>query len=317
MDKVQAGQFKPGKPRPVIDNLSLLRAYVAVVETGSFSQAGNRLRVVPSTVSKHVAALEARLRSQLIVRSTQKLSITEIGRRFYDRALIILQEVEDAELEIGEYNSEPQGELKIAAGTVFAMRHLGPTFINFLQRYPLIKLDISLSTVSDDLIADGIDVAIRIASELAPGLIAVKLAPNVRVYCAAPSYLNRHGIPQTASELVQHNCLLIRGVPQSSRWPIKGPGGTIEQIAVSGNFVSDNGDILRQALLAGIGIGHPPLFMVYDHLKSGELVEIFPESRTVVSDVYAVYPERRNLPLKTRAFIDHLKEEFHKPLAWT
>jgi DNA-binding transcriptional LysR family regulator len=305
-----------GRPRSVIDNLSLLRAFVAVVEAGSFSEAGRRLRVVPSTVSKHISALESRLNGHLVVRSTKHLSVTELGQRFYEHCLAILRQVEEAELEIGEYNAEPQGLLKVSAATVFASRHLAPIFFRFLQKNPKVTLDTTLTTTSEDLVARGIDVAIRISNDLDLGLIALKLAANTRVYCAAPAYLERRGRPATGTELLTHNCLLVRGVAQSARWPIRNARGEIEHVTVSGNFVSDNGDVLRQMLLAGLGVGHLARFMVHEHLVAGDLVELFPDSRVVASHIYAVYPERRNMPLKTRAFLDHLRAEFSIPPPW-
>jgi len=305
-----------GRPRSIIDNLSLLRAFAALVESGSFSAAGRRLQVVPSTVSKHIAALESRLNGHLVVRSTKHLSITELGQRFYAHCIAILREVEEAELEIGEYNAEPQGLLKVSAATVFATRHLVPIFMRFLQKNPRVTLDTTLTTTSEDLVARGIDVAIRISNDLDPGLIALKLASNTRVYCAAPAYLERRGRPSNGTELLSHNCLVVRGVSQSARWPIRNDRGEIEHFTVSGNFVSDNGDVLRQMLLAGLGVGHLARFMVHDHLIAGDLEELFPESRVVASHIYAVYPERRNMPLKARAFLDHLRAEFRTPPPW-
>ena len=307
-----------GRPRvrPLLDDLALLRAYVAVLESGSFTEAGRRLGVVPSTISKYIAALEKRLSGQLIVRSTKQLSATELGRRFYERCLSILHEVEQAEIEVGEYNAEPQGILKISAPTVFATNHMAPIFERFLARHPKVCLDVSLTTEQEDLIARGIDVAIRISNDLDPGLIALKLAPNTRIFCAAPSYLERCGTPETADDLLQHNCLVVQGVSQSARWQIRSPEGAEQSVVVSGNFVSNNGDLLRTALLAGLGIGHLARFMVHEHLERGELAELFPESRTIASHIYAVYPERRNMPLKTRAFLDFLKQEFRTPPPW-
>ncbi|WP_231639152.1 LysR family transcriptional regulator [Sphingomonas profundi] len=300
----------------MIDDLGALRAFVAVVEAGSFSAAGRRLRVVPSTISKHVAELESRVSGQLVIRSTKRLSITELGSRFYDRCLSILHEVEETENEIGEYNAEPQGLLRVSAATVFTTRHMTPILVRFLRKYPKVRLDISLSTSAEDIVADGIDVAIRISNNLDPGLIALKLAPNMRVYCAAPDYLARHGTPGSLADLAGHNCLVVRGVTQSARWPQRLADGSIEQVAVSGSFVSDNGDLVRQALLEGLGIGHLARFMVDEHIRSGELVELFPESREPASNIYAVYAKRKNLPLKTRAFLDHLRAEFATPPSW-
>lgn len=304
------------KARTVIDNLALLRAFVAVVECGNFSRAGQRLRVVPSTISKHIAALEAGLGVRLFVRSTQTLSVTEVGHAFYEKAVTILENVESAEQEVGRYNAEPQGVLRISAGTVFAQRHIMPIILDFMAVHPKVAVDLDLSTTTKDLAADGVDVAIRISNNLDPGLIAMKLAHNIRLYCASPAYLRKYGTPQNAADLRQHNCLVVRGVNHSAKWPIRNADGTTEEVTVTGSLVSDNGDLIRQGLLAGLGIGRIAHFMVDDHLRSGELVEVFPESRAVASHIYAVYSARRNIPLKTRAFLDRLKMAFRHGPPW-
>ena len=302
--------------RSVLDDLGALRIFAAVVDAGSLTDAGRRLRIVPSTVSKHLAALEAKVSGQLIIRSTKRMHVTELGRRFYDRCVTILQEVEEAELEVGDYNAEPQGVLKISAAPVFASLHLMPVLARLLALYPKIKLDLTLTNTEEDLVAYGIDAAIRISHDLDPSLFAVKLAPNVRVFCAAPAYLDQHERPESVADLIHHNCLVIRNVSQSATWPMRRPEGEIDKIPISGTFTCDNGDMLRQALLAGLGVGHLARFMVHDHIASGQLVELFPESRTVASHIYAVFPKKRNMPLKTRVFIDHLKAEFRKPPPW-
>lgn len=307
---------RSGSHRSILNDLSNLRIFVAVVEGRSFTEAGRRLRIVPSTVSKHIAALETRIRGQLIIRSTQQLSVTELGRSFYEQCVNILQEVENAENLLGAYQAEPQGLLRVTAATVLATRHLTPILNSFLDRYPKVKLDLALTTVAEDLVADGIDVAIRISNNLDPNLVAVKLAPNIRVFCASPEYLAREGRPASVEDLTRHNCLVMRNVTQSAAWPMKLEDGSFKNIVVSGNFVTNNGDMLRQALLSGRGIGHLARFMVHDHIESGELVELFPESRTIASHIYVVFPKRRNLPLKTRAFVDHLRAEFRHAIPW-
>lgn len=305
-----------GGHRSVLNDLGNLRVFVAVVEASSFTEAGRRLQIVPSTVSKHIAALEAKVQGQLVIRSTQQLSVTELGRRFYERCVSILQEVESAENEIGEYQAEPQGLLRISAATVLATRHLTPLLTSFLQRHPKVRIDLALTTVVDDLVADGIDVALRISNNLDPNLVAVKLAQNIRIFCASPDYLRREGHPRSVAELTSHNCLVMRNVAQSVAWPMRREDGSFENIVVSGNFVTNNGDMMRQALLAGWGIGHLARFMVHDHIQSGELVELFPDSRTIASHIYLVFPKRRNLPLKTRAFVDHMRAEFRTAIPW-
>jgi DNA-binding transcriptional LysR family regulator len=302
--------------RGLLDDLTVMRIFVAVVEAGSFTGAGHRLRIVPSTVSKRIAALESKIKGQLVIRSTQRLSITELGYRFYERCLSTLQEVEAAETEIGDYSTVPQGLLRVSAPTVFAARHLMPVFWRFLSRFQKIRLDVQLTTVQEDLVARAIDVAIRISHNLDPNLVAVNLAPSYRIYCAAPSYLAREGQPRSITDLAAHNCLTVN-TDSHSGWPIRRADGSIDYLQVTGNFVSNNGDMIRQALLAGMGIGHIALFMVHDHLKSGELVELLPEHRLVVNHIFAVFPKRRNLPLKTRAFVDHLRQEIGSTLPWT
>ncbi len=302
--------------RSQIDDLAALRAFVAVVEAGSFSEAGRRLNVVPSTISKHISSLEQRMLGQLLVRSTKRLAVTELGRRFYERCLTILHEVREAEEEVRAYNSEPQGILKVSVPTVFATHHLSKLMCDFVSKYPKTRLDITATTATLDLIGSGIDVAIRISSNLDPGLIAVKLAANMRVFCAAPDYLTRHGTPASVTDLVNHNCVVSRGSSQSSRWPVWQPDNTVQYINVTGSYIADNGDLARAALLNGIGVGYIARFLIYDDLVTGRLVELFPEERVVTSYIHAVYPDRRNLPLKTRAFLDFLRAHFAKTPDW-
>lgn len=302
--------------RFLIDNLTLLRAFVAVVELNSFTAAGRRLHVVPSTMSKHIATLEQQLSCQLVIRSTKTLSITELGTRFYKRCLSILQEVEQAEIEVGEYKSEPQGLLHVSAPTTFATHVLAPIFFRFKQRFPKVMLDLSLTPASDNMVASGTDVAIRISSGLDPNLVALKLAPNTRLCCASPGYLESRGVPATPADLGRHDCVVVKSVQQSASWPFRTIDGRTEHVVVSGGVSADNVEMIAQAVLAGLGVGHLARFVVQKHIESGDLVELFAQSRVIESHIYAVYPQRRNLALKTRAFIDHLRDEFRDPPAW-
>lgn len=302
--------------RFLLDNLTLLRAYVAVIELQSFTAAGRRLNVVPSTVSKHIAALEQQLSCQLVTRSTKTLSVTELGTRFYKRCLAILHEVEEAEIEVSDYKSEPQGLLRVSAPTTLATHVLAPVFFRFKQRFPKVMLDLSLTPASQDLVASGTDVAIRISSGLDPNLIALKLAPNMRLYCASPEYLERRGVPGSPAELRYHDCVVVKSIQQSASWPFRSKDGRTEHVIVSGGVSADNVEMIARAVLAGLGVGHLSRFLVEEHIARGKLIELFPESRVVESNIYAVYPERRNLALKTRAFVDHLRDEFREPPAW-
>jgi DNA-binding transcriptional LysR family regulator len=302
--------------RSIFDDLRALRVFVAVVDTGSLTEAAHRLAIAPSTVSKRLSALETDVSGQLIIRSTKRLHVTELGRSFYDRCVAILHEVEGAETDVGLYNTEAQGTLRVSAAPVFAGRHLMPIFARLLERHPKITIDLSLTSAQEDLVANGIDAAIRISHDLDPNLVAVRLAPNIRIYCASPAYLTEHGHPAAVTDLVNHNCLVVGNVSQSAAWPMRRADGSIEKVEVSGTFICNNGDMVRQALLAGLGVGHLARFMVHQHIESGELTELFPESRVVASHIYVVFPKKRNMPLKTRVLIDHLRAEFRTPAPW-
>lgn len=298
-----------------MDNLGALRAFVAVVEAGSFSEAGYRLNVVPSTISKQVSFLERRLQGQLLLRSSQHFSVTELGRRFYQRCLVILHEVEVTEIELGEYHTEPQGRLRVTAGPVFGSHYLPSLIPPFLERYPKISLDFRITPETIDMIDHGIDVAIRISSNLDPSLIAVKLAPNIRTICVAPSYLERHGRPSSPEELADHNCIITNETAKAAKWPFMTDG--VEQwVSISGNLIMNHGEVYRRSVLDGVGIGYLARFLVHEDIEEGRLIELFPERRRISSYIYAVYPERRHLPLKSRAFIDYVREAFRTTPDW-
>lgn len=301
--------------RSTIDNLGALRAFVAVVEAGSFSEAGYRLNVVPSTISKHVSMLEERIAGQLLVRSTKRFSVTELGARFYERCLAILHEIELTESELGEYQTEPQGRLRVTAPTSFATHHLSALIPSFMAKYPRVSLEMRLTSNVLDLVSDAVDVAIRISGNLEPNLVAVKLAPNIRTFCVAPSYIERHGRPETPQQLADHNCVLTNEIASRAKWPYM-EDGAINYVTVSGSFIVDNGDMYCRSVVDGLGIGYMAKFLAYDSIQAGRLIELFPSKRVVLSHIYAVYPERRNLPLKTRAFIDHVREAFRTPPGW-
>ena len=304
-----------GLYRSLFDNITALRAFTAVVETGSFSEAGHKLKVVPSTISKHVSMLEDRIQGQLLLRSTKQFSVTELGRRLYERSLVILREVESTEVELGAYRAEPQGQLRVTAPPVFAYHHFSALIPRFLAQFPKVSLDLNLTAETVNLIDHAVDVAIRISSHLDPNLIAVKLAPNMRTICVAPAYVARHGQPARPEELAGHNCILTSSTASMAKWPI-GEGAETSAVSVSGNLVVNNGEMYRRAILDGIGIGYSARFLVYDDIKCGRLIELFPSMRIVSSHIYAVYAERRNLPLKTRAFIDFVRDAFRTPPEW-
>ncbi|MFD2497749.1 substrate binding domain-containing protein [Rhizorhabdus histidinilytica] len=214
-----------------------------------------------------------------------------------------------------EYQMEPQGKLRITVGPSFAGYHLPRLIPSFLERYPKISLDFRVTPELVDLIDHSIDVAIRISSNLEPGLIAVKLAPNIRSVCVSPAYVEKFGMPAEPRDLENHNCLLTNEASSTAKWRLLQDG--VENVVhVSGNLVVNHGDIYKQAILDGVGIGHLSRYLVYQEINDGRLIELFPDRGVVNSFIYVVYPQRRNLPLKTRVFIDHLRDAFRGTPEW-
>lgn len=295
--------------RSMLDDLNLLRSFVTVVDTGSFSRAGRLLNIVPSTVSKHIAALEARINGQLITRSTTQLSITELGERFHVRCLNILEEVGTAEEELETYQAEAQGTLRIAVTAMAARPLIAPAIRSFISKYPKVRVQLIFPSAKDGSGGRGIDLLLQTSDQLAPELIAVKLAPIMMIYCASPAYLAANGTPITPAELRQHNCLLVGDDSRSDSWPLIEPDGSESSITVAGTTACEDEEMLRYLTLSGIGIARIPHALVGAALAAGELVEIFPDSRKVDGLLFAAYAQRRNLALKTRTFLDHLKRE--------
>ena len=299
----------------VIRDLTSIQIFASVVETQSFSQTARRLGMTPSTVSKHIGALEDRLGARLVNRTTRRISITENGTGFYDRCINVLQELEAAETEILQLTQEPKGLLRVTAPNVLTTRHISPFLPEFLRRYPEMRLDFLLTSRTIDMVEEGVDLSIRLASEVNPQLHSEVLAPNRRVFCAAPEYLEKHGVPKKPDDLLEHNCLIARTVQLLNTWLVT-EGGRVRSLRVSGNLIANNVDILRDALVGGLGIANVGTFVVGDDLKSGRLVPILQDYTVQNSWFFAVVPHRRHVPLKSRVFIDFLKETFGPVPYW-
>lgn len=301
--------------RHVLEDVTSLRTFVSVVETKGISAAARRLKLTPSTVSKHISLLEERLGVRLINRTTRRLSITDMGARLYEHALRILQELEAAEAEILEFDRVPKGLLRVTAAPIMAVRHIGPHLSEFTKRYPEISLEMVVNSQMVDLVNEGIDVAIRIAADVSRHMQSIRLAPIRRVVCASPDYLAQHGTPKTIDDLADHNCLLRQGSNLVNKWTLKDNRGT-RAIRIDGNFTADSSEILREAVIGGVGIALMPTFVCWQDLLDGRLVEILPGSAVVDTWIYAVVPHRRHMPSKTRAFIDFTKETIGDPPVW-
>ena len=287
-------------------DLTSLRIFARVVELQSFSEVARRSGVMPATISKHVSSLEAALGARLINRTTRRLFITEAGQRLYEHCVRVLQELDAAESELAEIKGEPAGPLHVTAPLTFGIGKLSPRLPEFLKQYPKVALDLDLSIEKVDLFQQRIDVAVRIADTVDPGLVAIKLAPYSRVFCASPDYLARHGTPATPEDLASHNCLVSRGAILNASWPVQ-RGKELGTVRVGGNFVTNNGDVICDAALAGLGITMTARWIIEDELASGRLVEVLAGYAPTNRAVYAVLPRQGPLTPKIRAFVDFLK----------
>ncbi len=295
-----------------MDRLGDLDIFARVVATGSMSQAARDLGLSPPVVSKRIRRLEERLGSRLLQRTTRQIALTEAGKGFHERVLAILSSVEEAENWVSQRAQQARGPLRVSAPTTFGRLHVAPHLVRFLERYPDISLDLTLSDSFVDVVGDGYDVAIRIADLADTSLVARKLAPNHRVLCASPGYLERHGTPQTLADLAHHRLL----VHNADSWRLEGPEGPVT-VPVASAVATNSSEVIREAVIAGLGIALRSTWDVGPELRSGQLSIVLPAyraSRRV--GIFAVYPSRRHLPVRTRVFIDFLLELYGVEPPW-
>lgn len=299
-----------------MDSVSAMITFARVVETRSFSAAARRLGMSKSAVSKQIARLEDRLGARLLNRTTRRISPTEVGAALFERCARIAAEVEEAEQIVTRMHAAPRGVLKVNAPVSFGHLHLTPALAPFMARHPELRVDLSLNDRFVDVVEEGFDVVIRIARLADSSLVARQLAPARRIVCAAPSYLARHGMPQTPAELAGHDCLLYGQPAVQDEWRFVDRAGGAHAVKVDGCFRADNGDALRAALLEGLGVGLMPTFLVGEDITAGRLIHLLPDHENPFGAVNAVYPHSRHLSPKVRAFVDHLVERFGPEPYW-
>ena len=288
-----------------MDRLTSLTAFVRVVDSGGFSAAGRRLEMSTTMVSNHVRALEERLGARLLNRTTRKVSLTEVGKVYYDRATQILADIEQADDIAGALQSTPRGTLRIYTGT-HIVPFVAPVVDEFLNRYPDVKVDLNMGERLIDVIDEGFDVAIRLTPPPDSSLIVRSLATWRHVLCCSPSYLEAHGRLQQLSELTERNCVRHALYPFGDEWHFVDRKDLPAKVRVSGNLISNSAETLRRAALEGIGVALMAGFMIQDDLEVGRLVRLLPEYRPVELTMNAVYPHRHHLSAKVRTFIDLL-----------
>jgi DNA-binding transcriptional LysR family regulator len=292
-----------------MDKLSSMRAFVKVVEHGSFSEAARSLRLSRSVISKYVMELERQLGVQLLNRTTRSASPTENGRAYYERSVAILAELEEADLAVTRLQAEPRGLLRINAPMSFGTLHLGPALAAFMEKYPELQMQLTLSDEQIDSVQEGFDVTLRIAELASSSLIARRLVAVQRVFCASPEYIKRRGVPQHPKELKDHDCLTYGFLATGNQWKLTGPDGE-HWISVPWKLCANNAEVLKQAALNGRGIALLPTFIAGAELESAALVPVLKKYQAPEIALYAIYPPTRHLSSKVRLFIDFLVDRF-------
>ncbi len=305
----------PERRLRLLRDLQAVEIFVSVVETNSITRAAHRLGVTPSMVSKKLAELEGRAMATLLHRTTRRISVTELGQHFYRQCLRLLDEAERAEWELRDKEREPGGRVRLTAPTVFAEQQIAPLVPKFLRDHPRIELELVTSARTVNLVEEGLDASIRLVAESGVGRNSRVLTSNRRVFCAAPDYLRRHGVPAHPTDLSGHACLINFATQRWDTWRYQDTDGP-QSLRVRGPLTSDNVELIAQAAESGVGIMLAGTFAVGDRLRSGALLEILPGFVIQDSVVTAVVPPRDYVPFRVALFIDYLGREFGNPPTW-
>jgi len=299
-----------------MDALTDVAVFAQVVDSGSFTAAAERLSLSKSVVSKYVTRLEDRLGARLLNRTTRRLSLTEVGRAFYERSQRGLQEIQEAEAEVSRLQGEPCGTLRINAPMSFGVLHIAPAIPEFLSRYPELAVDMSLDDRTVDVISGGFDVSVRIADLPDSSLIARRVGPCRHAVVASPEYLERRGQPRAPEELRHHNVITYQYQESAQEWHFRAPGGKPISVPVSGSIRMNNSMALREALLNGAGIARIPTFVVGQDIKEGTLRAIFTNYETLEVSIYLVFAQRQHLAPKVRAFVEFIAKRITDHPYW-
>ncbi|HSY28200.1 MAG TPA: LysR family transcriptional regulator [Burkholderiaceae bacterium] len=297
-----------------MDRLQSMRVFAKVVEQGSFARAATLLDLSNAVVTRHVADLEAHLGSRLLNRTTRKLSLTETGIAYLERVRQILQDIDDADAIASSQAKNPSGTLRMYSHLGFGQLQLAKLLPHYAQKFPNVTLDVTLSDRTVDLVEDGFDVGMFIGlQKFDVSMISRQIGTTEVLLCASPDYLQRHGAPVVPEDVSSHACLNFSFEQLRHRWPIEGPDGTTVHIPVTSKMISNNGELLRQCAMAGMGIVIRPSFSLSDDLISGRLVRLLPDYHLGQMSVMMVYPSRRLLSATVRSFVDFISSQFPHP----
>jgi DNA-binding transcriptional LysR family regulator len=292
-----------------MDRLHAMEVFVRVVETGSFSQAAREFSVTQSTATKHVAMLEERLKARLLNRNTRGASLTEAGALFYEKCKVILREAEEADGIVQTRQAQAHGLLRIGSSVAFGRRVVVPLALEFMQLHPQLQVDLAFEDRYTDLVAQGIDVALRLGKLADSGLGARFLGTNPWLMVASPGYLQQHGSPQGPEDLARHATLIYSSVQGNDVWRVQGPRGGAT-VNVSGRMRSNNLSALVAAARCGLGIAALPWYVASDSLGSGALQQVLPGHSLPEQEIHAVFPSPKLVPGKVQAFVAFIAGRF-------
>ncbi|MDX9944327.1 MAG: LysR family transcriptional regulator [Azonexus sp.] len=297
-----------------MDRLKQVEAFVSVATRGSLSAAARAEGVTPAIIGRRLDALEARLGVRLLLRTTRKLTLTFEGQAFLEDCQKVLNDLANAEAAVSLGGVQASGYLKISAPAGFGRQHVAPLVGDYMRANPGVTVNLNLSDRIVDLINENIDCAIRIGELSDSSLISVRLGEMRRMVVASPAYLVEHGVPRSPDDLAKHNCLSLG---QQRGWIFREPDSdAMMTIKVAGNFECNDGAVLHEWALAGRGLAWRSLWEVGRDLKEGRLTSVLDAWQAPPMGIYAVFPQRRHLPLRVRLFIDLLKENYSRASYW-
>ncbi|WP_316014413.1 LysR family transcriptional regulator [Roseobacter sp. HKCCA0434] len=295
-----------------MDRLAEMEAFIAVVDQGGFTDAARKLGISKSAISKHVSSLEARLGARLLNRTTRRVSPTEIGLAYYDKAGRVLSEAGDADAMVTSMQSEPRGELRLSVPVGFGTTHVSEAVAEFLLQYPEVSIHMVMDDRFVELVSEGFDLAIRIGNLPDSSLRARKLGDATGLLVASPDYLARRGTPECIEDLADHDLLHYSNLSTGNFWRLTTETGVEKQVRAGGKLTANNGEALLRAVENGLGISHVPTFILRDSIEKGRTVEVLPKIRKPELGIYAVYPPGRFPQPKLRAFVEFMAAHFKK-----
>lgn len=295
-----------------MDRLKQIETFVAVAMKGSLTGAANAEGIAPAVVSRRMDALEERLGVKLLVRTTRKVTLTFEGSAYLEACQRILRDIGDAETGVAQGSARASGHLKVTAPAGFGRQHVAPLLQEFMRDHPEVSASLDLADRTVDLVSEGIDCAVRLGGLVDSSLVAVRLGEMRRVVVGSPAYLQLRGVPRSLDDLARHDCLALA---TQSGWDFIVGGQTL-LFKPPGRFACNDGAVLHEWALAGMGLAWRSLWEVGDDLRWGRLVPVLDEYATAPVGIHAVFPQRRHLPLRVRLFIDLLKDNYGRPDYW-